>query len=101
MSWILLSTTVCVCCAQHALKCMIMLTQTLTSIILKHQPANNYILLISNTNYTFYISLCSSFSALLNKQEIFFVRWCHSHMQLCVLVVILISFFSINLTRNL
>ena len=63
--------TVCVCCAQNALKCMIMLTQTLTSIILKHQPANHYILLISNTNYTFYISLCSSFSALLNKPEIF------------------------------
>ena len=66
MSWILLSITVCVCAVpKHALKYMIM---TLTTIISKQDIST---IIFYNTNYKFYISFCSSFSALLKKIEIF------------------------------
>ena len=59
---------------KHALKCMIMCNSNFDHNYLKTRYfnlPNDYILFISDTNYVFYISFCSSFSALLYKPEIF------------------------------
>ena len=91
----------CVCCAQHALKYMVMCNSNFDHNYLKARYFNMptiIFILISNTNYKFYISFCSSFSALLNKLEIFLLGSA-IHI-LCtyvctILVAILIGCFSI------
>ena len=103
MSWILLSITVCVCVVpKHALKYMIMCNLNFDHNYLKTRYFNLpmiifYLFLTQIINFIYY-SVALSFSALLNKPEIFLLG-CAIHT-LCsyvctILVVILINCFSI------